>query len=375
MKKILALILACLTVCLPMMMTSCSENSTDLKDYDLEKYVSLGEYKGIKVTRKTITVDEDDVRAEVDKMLDSFAETVDLKEDDVLQLKDNVSVTYVGRIKGEYEGFTDGEEIANTDDKADTFSIGYGNHIPGFETSYIGYHPGDQYSFDITVPDNYTLNPKLSGVVVTFSGTVKSAKRDVQPEYTDAFVAEKTEFKTIAEYEADLLEKLRAAADEQEMIDEITEAWQAVMDKCEVIKYPDAVVDARYKESMANFETTAKAYNMTVEDLAKAMYNMTSSEFESSMRTQCQQLVFEEMVLTMIIDREGISISDKEYSEGLAKYAERNGVDDVQKFEEEYGADTIRESLLWDKTLMFLLERADVSEDTGTGDGTELAVK
>ncbi len=373
MKKILALILACLTVCLPAFMTACSENSTELTDYDLEKYVNLCEYKGIEIVRPVIVVDDDDVKAAVDEMLDGFAEKVDLKEDDVLQLEDEISVTYVGRVKGEYDGFTDGEEIANTDDNTDSFAIGLGNHIPGFEASYIGYHPGEQYSFDITFPDNYTNNPKLSGVVVTFSGTIKSAKRNIQPDYTDAFVAEHTDYDTIAEYEAHLLEELQADADEQVIVEEISSVWKQIMEKSEVIKYPDAVVDARVKESMANFESTAKAYNMSVDDLVKAMYNMTMEEFEPAVKTQCQQLVFEEMVLTMIIEREGISISDKEYAEGLADYAEKNGADDVQKFEEEYGADTIRESLLWDKTLMFLLEKADVSDETETENTPETA--
>ncbi len=362
MKKIIAIVMAAVITGMALLMTSCSENSTNLEDYDLDKYVNLCEYKGVEITRRTIVVGEDDVRAKVNEMLDGFAETVNLKESDVLQLKDTISVTYVGRINGEYEGWTNGQEFANTDDNADTFTIGSGGYIPGFEDKFIGYHPGDTYSFEITFPANYTKNPKLSGVNVTFSGTVKSATRNVQPEYTDAFVAENTDYDTIAEYEAHVLEELQAEADENEKLDEISAVWNKIMTESEAVKYPDAVVNARYEESMANFESVAKSYSMSTEDLAKAMYNMTLDEFKTAMESQCKELVFEEMVLLMIIQRENITISDKEYTEGVADYAEKNGASDVSKFEEQYGEETLRQSLLWDKTLMFLLERADVSD-------------
>ena len=363
MKKYI-LITAVLMAVTMLMLTACSENSTDLSDYELEKYVELCEYKGVKITRIPTKVDDDDIANAVDDLLDKYADTVDLTEDDVLQLYDTVVVKYVGNVKGEYEGLEDGEEIANTDDtkdKSDTFSIGRGGYIPGFEDEMIGRHPGESFEFDIVFPKGYKNRPALGGATVTFKIEVVSATRDVQPEYTDEFVAEKTEYKTIAEYEEHLMEVLKAAAEEEELMKEIADVWEYVMDHSSAVRYPEAVVEAQKNDYMDTLNAAAKSYNVTVEDIVKMQFGMTMSEFENALDAQCRRYVFEQMVLGVIIEREGITISDAEYTEGLADYAKKNNMD-AAKFEAEYGEKTIRESLLWDKVLMFLLEKADVTE-------------
>lgn len=365
-KKYVAVAAALLAATMPLL-TACSKNSANLSDYDLEKYVELCEYKGVKVTRKVINVDDDDIADAVDDLLDEYAETVTLNEDDILQLYDKVTIKYVGNVNGEYEGLENGEEIANTDNtskKSETFSIGRGGYIPGFEDKMIGRHPGESFEFDIVFPEGYKNRPALGGATVTFKIEVVSATRDVQPEYNDAFVAAKTDYNTVEEYEAYLFEKLRAEADEEEMLKEITDVWEYVMDNSKVIRYPEAVVEAQINSYMDMLNTAAKSYSMTTEELVKAQFGLSMTEFETKLDEQCRRYVFEQMVLGVIIAREGITISDAEYTEGLADYAAKNGETDVSKFEAEYGADTIRESLLWDKVLKYLLEKAVVSDET-----------
>lgn len=364
MKKTTALFLAIITVA--MLLTACADSSsTDLKDYDLDKYVSLCEYKGVKVPRTVITVTDDDVADAVDEFLDSFAETVDLNESDVLQTGDTLMITYTGKIKGEYEGWTDGEEFTHTlTDDGTELVIGSGKFIPGFEDELIGYHPGDTVTFDITFPSDYKNNVSLRGVTTTFEVVVKSAKRDISPEYTDAFIAENTDFETIEEYEESVREQLRAEFDEQEQLAEVSAVWQYVMDNSEVVRYPEAVVKAEIDTTRAQFTAAAEAQKMTLEAFVQAQYSMTLDNFEKALDEECRKLVFEKMVLSLICDKEGITISDNEYTEGLAKYAKDNGFSTPKECEEYYGAETVRESLIWDKALLFLVEKANLTDET-----------
>ena len=63
----------------------------------------------------------------------------------------------------------------------------------------------------------------------------------------------------------------------------------------------------------------------------------------------------EELVFYSIVKAEGLSISDEEYEEGVADYAEAQGVT-VEEMEEEYGRDYISDALLWDKVIYTLFE-------------------
>ena len=245
MRRIASLFLAIATIVLTF--TACADSkSTDLDDYKLDDYVTLCEYKGVKVPRTVLTVTDDDVADAVDEFLDSFAKTVELNETDVIQLEDDLMITYSGRIKGEYEDWNDGEEFTHTlTDEGTELVIGSGKFIPGFEDELIGYHPGDTVTFDITFPSDYKNNEKLRGVTTTFEVVIKSAKRYVAPEYTDAFIAENTDFETIEEYEKSVRDQLRSEFDEQEQLAEVSAVWTYIMDNSEVVRYPEAVVPRR----------------------------------------------------------------------------------------------------------------------------------
>ena len=66
------------------------------------------------------------------------------------------------------------------------------------------------------------------------------------------------------------------------------------------------------------------------------------------------------MTLLAIAKEENIKISDEEYQDGLARYAEAQGWDDPFKFEESYGENYIKNSLLQEKVLDFLYDNANI---------------
>ncbi len=350
--------LAAILAAAALFLGSCSEESADLADYDLDDYVTLCEYKGVEIPRTVITVDDDSVRDRVDDLLDQYAETVDLTAADPIALKDTVYITYEGFIKGEYEGWTDNEKFTEyTNESGYKLVIGSNSFIPGFEDALIGYHVGDTVEFDITFPNTYK-NVKLRGVLTHFNVTIRSGKRGIQPEYTDAFVAEKTDYETIADYEAYLRGVLREEADKQELLAELSAVWQYVISNSKAIKYPEAVVAKQIEASKASITSY---YGMTLEEYAEQS-GMTMAALETKIEKQSREYVFEQMVLNLIIEREEITISDKEYTDGLAKYAEENGFKDSKTCEEYYGEGTIRQSLIWDKVLMFLVEKAEIKD-------------
>ena len=91
---------------------------------------------------------------------------------------------------------------------------------------------------------------------------------------------------------------------------------------------------------------------------------MTLDDFDKALDEECRKLVFEKMVLKLICDKESITISDKEYADGLAKYAADNGFSTPKECEDYYGEDAVRQSLIWDKALLYLVDKAELTDVT-----------
>lgn len=358
MKKYIAFILTAVMLMSSLMLTSC-ESSTDLADYNIDKYITLPEYKGVKITETVITVTKDDIADAVDDLLDEHAETVTLEETDTVQTGDVCKITYKGYINGTYDAFEDGE-LFTEETSGYSLTIGSNALIPGFEDGLIGAHPGDEVQIDLVFPEVYKNNPDLQNVRTAFVVDILEVERDIYPEYTDAFVAENTDYKTVEEYEAYLAVKLREDADDSELIAEIKDVWAWVVENTVVEKYPDAVVEAQKQEIIKSYTSYAEAYSLTLEELLTQGYGTTEEKFLEEVEAECKQYVLEEMILRKIVELENITISDAEYAEGAEKYATDNGFTDAAALEEYYGEETIRESLLWDKVLTFLVEKADI---------------
>jgi hypothetical protein len=67
-----------------------------------------------------------------------------------------------------------------------------------------------------------------------------------------------------------------------------------------------------------------------------------------------------DLAFNAISQKENVGISEDEYLAGLAKYAASAGAEPAV-LESYYGKDYIMENLLWDKVLLSIYERANVT--------------
>ena len=340
MRKIITLLVTAAVTFVSLALTACSE-SEDIDDYNWEKYVDICEYKGIAATRKQITITQDDIDDEIEDFLDELATEQELTEEDVFALGDTVNINYVGYVVGDYEKYKDGDKFTEYDDvKGYDLVLGSGKFISGFESGLIGHHVGEKVSVDVTFPTPYQNNPDLAGVNAMFVVTINSAKRDVLPEYNDELIAENTDFDTVEEFEAYLWDKLKAEAGEDELSNLVSDIWRYIVDNSTVIKYPDKVVEAYKNNYIASYTNYAKQYNLALEAFLEKYFNMTKEEFVNQVTEQAKAYVVEEMLLRIIIKREGIKLTEDEFKSGAEKYAKDNGFEDAEALVEYYGEDT-----------------------------------
>ena len=109
--------------------------------------VKLGDYKGLKATRKPSKVTADEVKAELNRMLEQNARMVTVE--DRAAKKDDIVVI-------DFEGFVDGEAFEGGKAESYELTLGSGQFIPGFEDQIIGHKTGDEFDVNVKFPEDYS---------------------------------------------------------------------------------------------------------------------------------------------------------------------------------------------------------------------------
>jgi len=364
MKKQLAAFL-CIALIFASFATSCAKEAwKGYEKSDLSKYVKVGQYKGLDVVLNTelVTDDEIDYRIEQELVAARYEEEI---TDRPAGAGDHVLFDYVGKIDGEPDPNFSGEDIV--------VQIGtnvFHPQLGDIESAFIGHNKGDVFTASGTFPENYTRagieNPEsLVGKSITFEITLKKVFDLVIPELNDEFVKNvSTVSTTVEEYRNEIknkiIEERKANIDQQKMYG----AWAAVMNTVEVIEYPAPELEAAKKSIEDNYLSMAHSLDpdLTLEAYTAGFLNMSMDELAAQIEKYAKNTVTERLALYYIAQQENLSVTDEEYKNTLAEYAEKYGFESPEEFEKFYGAELIRESMLFDKVIKLVIDSANFIE-------------
>ncbi len=354
MKRIIPFLLL---IALAFSLASCGKvEPLDLANTDLSGYVTLGDYLGITVELDAVKeVTDADVKAVADKLLESKAtkEKVDVTDRAVAD-GDKVNIDFTGYID---DVAFDGGSAQGQD-----LVIGSGQFIEGFESGLIGAEIGATVSVNATFPDPYELNPDLAGKTARFDVKVNSIsiENTILPEYTDAFVAENTDFETIADYEADIRATLTEDNEAAFESGKISAVWYAIINDATFTELPKQNVEYELKKLKDNIEynKTLFVYYYGLDE--KTVESLFKYE-EADLLADAEKAVKEDLVFNAIVKAEGYAISEEEYQKALSEYAAANETD-TAALEASYSKEVLTEAFLWDKVLQALADNASIVE-------------
>ena len=327
----------------------------DLPEYDASEYVTLGEYKGLTVEVSPVEVTDEQVMDQI------ASETKQTLTEGTVESGDTVNIDYVGKI--------DGEEFDGGSAEGYDLEIGSCTFIDGFEDGIIGMQVGETKDLELKFPEEYH-SEDLAGKDVVFTVTVNSISR--VPELTDEVAGSVVEGMTAEAYQESVRQDLEDQAKESQKTEAEQKLLQVVYDNATINGYPEENLQYTMKRATDYYEWLASMYGMSLDDYL-TNYGMTQDEFKEQLQPVAEEALGEEMTLLAIAKEENIEVSDQEYQDGLARYAETQGLDDPSKLEESYGENYIRNSLLQEKVLEFLYENATIEEVKETESDTEAA--
>lgn len=308
--------------------------------------VTIGEYKGLALT----SVSQEDVDAEIQTMLESLAELVEV--DRAAVEGDTVNI--------DYEGVKDGVAFEGGTAEAYDLKLGSNSFIDGFEDGLIGAKKGETHDLNLIFPENYS-NADLAGQAVVFHVTVNAVKETQIPELTDELIAEQVpEYPTVAEYTEALRENMNYSAYYEQ-------ATEQLMASSEVQKYNEAEVLLRKEMLISEYTSYADYYGayygLDTETAIMYFLGFESMEaFEEEMGKYAYEVEKNSMIIAEIAKLEGIEVSDEEYTTKATEMAEYYGYEDVAEFEEANGKDNITDSILSELVMDFIIENAVITE-------------
>ena len=334
MKK--SLILFTVTALASGILTACGSSGT----YD--KYVKLGDYKGIELTKIKPEVTDESLQDEIDLALEENAEQKEITGR-ACENGDMINIDFTGTI--------DGEEFEGGSGEDYDLLLGDGYFLEDLEAGIVGMETGKTKDITITFPEDY--DEEIGGKEAVFSVTLNSIYEEILPEYNDEFVAKVSEFSTTEEYEEDLRNSLMEYAQSNSDDTARTDILSAVVEGSTFSGYPDEL-----------YEECRKSY-----DDANAMYaemlGVDASYFELSeeeTKEYVEELVYERMIITAIAEKEGIEITEDEYNDTIETLAGEYGYESAADFEADYTKDYLMNEFLASKVLDFLLENAKITE-------------
>lgn len=311
--------------------------------------ITLGEYKGMEVTKQNVEVTDEEVQARIDSDLASNPDYDEIT-DRAAQDGDIVNIDYVGTKDG--TAF-DGGTATGYD-----LTLGSNSFIEGFETGLIGAKTGDKVSLNLTFPAEYQ-NAELAGAAVVFEVTVNSIKVEKAAVLDDAF-AEKVsnaKYKTVDEYRQGTKDQMLASKKSEADSQKMYEAIMAVVANSE-ITCDETAVEEQYNQQISYYTSMVEGYGMKLEDYV-SMFGMDLETFQGQIRESAQDNIKQQLVINAVYEKEGMKVEDADRE----KIATELGTD-VATLVTQYGQDAVDQDAKRYKVLNYLIENAVEVEAT-----------
>ena len=310
--------------------------------------VTLGEYKGIEVTKASAEVTEEDIEAELKKVQEQNSRLITV-EDRAVEDGDQTVV--------DFEGFVDGKTFEGGKGEDYPLTIGSHSFIDTFEEQLIGKNIGETVEVNVTFPNEYHAT-ELAGKPAMFKVTVKEIKRKELPELNDEFAGEVSEFDTLEEYKNDIKEKAaeskeKAAATENEdrVVEKVVE--NAIMD------IPEPMIDSQVNNMVNDYARRMQSQGLSLDQYMK-FTGMTLETLKEQMKPQALKRIQTRLVLEAVVKAENIAVSDEAVEKEIATMAEsyKMEADQVKEYLGESGIEQMKEDLAVQEAVDFLVAEA-----------------
>jgi len=268
------------------------------------------------------------------------------------------------------EGSQSGEVLEGLVAQAYSYAVGSGGIVPELDENLLGASAGDTLSFDAEHPNGEDEEP------LHFEVTVVEVKEKVLPELDDEFAAKASEFATVAEWRADLVDRMtqvRRAQSQMLVREKIGEALAELVTD----DLPEPLVGAEMNERLQDMAMRLQAQGLTLDQWLQ-FSGTDPDQFVSDLRTTAERSARLDLALRAIALAEKLAVDEDDVEAEFAEVASRVGesAETVRSRLTEGGhLPVLRSDLAKRKALDWLTERVTITDEHGnTIEFAELAI-
>ena len=267
--------------------------------------VEISDYKGIEVTKDVKTITDEDVENEVQKLRERQGRLVTV-EGRAAENNDTVVI--------DFEGYIDGVAFEGGSEKMYELKLGSGYFIPGFEDQVVGHNVNDEFTVNVTSPENYQMT-EVAGKPAEFKVLLHEIKSMELPDADDELAKDVSEFDTLDELKNDMKAKLTERAEKTADADAENKIFDTVINNMKA-EVPNEMVEVKIDEMIKEFEYRISQQGLTL-DTYLSYVGMEPDGFRLTFKENAEKQVKLRLALEKIAELENIEVSDSEVMDEL----------------------------------------------------------
>lgn len=324
---------------------------------ELPPKVKLAKYKDLPIDERGCLIKDDDVKFEIESMLEKVAEFKEMGPEKPIQMRDLVKLR-VMRID-------DKKDDVKTDDadfKEYEIIIGKSRDESALDKQIIGMKTGSEKDITVKYPKDYYIKD-LAGQKAVYRVQIETVKEVIPPELNDEF-AVKNNYENVSDMKAKIKERLDKLVAEKIKGEAKGKLLKEIIEKSDFEIPPSMIrsevqdVFRKYQQrigySADNIEKFANDLGINYETLLQKL----AAEALSSIKVT--------LTLMEIINAEELKASEEKYNEAIDRLTERLGYHDRSITEgfinDKQYREKIENDILFDEALDFIYNNSKIKK-------------
>ncbi len=237
--------------------------------------------------------------------------------------------------------------------------LGAAGNPPGFDQSLLGLNAGDEKTFVVHFPEDYSVK-EMANTDVTYTAKVKEIRRKVLPALDDEFAKDVGDFDSLAALRDRVRTDMQADAEhhakQHVRNDLLKQLGQRI-----AFELPSSLVDREIDRRLEELARRLMDQNV---DPRKA--GIDWAQFREAQREPARDAVASALVLDEIARRENLTVAPEDVDKEIGQFAERSGRTPAAlraQFEKEGGLARLAAGLRREKAVDFAMSRAKMTTD------------
>jgi trigger factor len=316
---------------------------------EVKPEIQLENYIGLKIEGKKEEIKEEEVEERLKNLQNLHAQLKTISNARAVQTGDYVIL--------DYEAGANGQPLEGGKATDFTVEVGSGRFIPDFEGKLVGLKSEEEKTFEVSFPADYGYQ-KWAGKTISFHVKIKEIKEKILPSLDDEFAKDLGEYDSLEELKAKLREEIEKDKElefDRRLKDQILEQLL----QANAFDVPEGMVEEQTKHLVGDTKMRLATQGMELKQLG-----VSEEKLLEDYRSTAEKQVRTFLILEKIAGQEGITVTDEEVEKRLQEIAERirQKFDAVKRYYEKNELiPEVKAGILTDKTLSYLLEKANIS--------------